>query len=544
MMLSVSGGTYSHFGFNDAISSHLSKNNNPLPLTIQVNIDGLPLYKSSNAQFWPILGLIECFKNQVQTNKDPFVIGIYFGNHKPTTLDFLTDFVSDVRLLERDGFCYQGASVSVALSAVVCDAPARAFVRSSKGHTGFFCCHKCHLKGVTYQGRMTFPQFDAPARLDSDNLEELNDDQHFTGFSPFSLLSVGMVTQFPHDYMHVVCLGVVRKLLYFWMKKPLHTRIGTPAVKEVSTELLRYRSHLPSEFNRKPRPLSEFERWKATEFRSFLLYTGPACLKGRVPTPIYDNFMLLSVAMTILLSVTLVGDKADFAHTLLLAFVKHCSEVYGREYVGYNMHALVHLSAQTEKYGVLDNVSCFPFENFLGQLKHMIRKPNKPLEQVIRRLSERSFKSSECVTSVTSSLSIEHFSGPVPPHISVIKQFKKMTVQGAVIQVSASDRCVELAGGRIVVIDNIVVDNKADVHIVFRPFTKLCNLFHYPLESSEVGIYHLSALTPQLHHTLAAHIKRKYVLLPVKDDLLGYQWYTSRTAVFVCLRKCHSFVQF
>lgn len=209
--------------------------------------------------FWPILGLIESFENHVQTNKAPFVIGIYFGNHKPTTLDFLTDFVNDTLILERDGFCYQGTSVPVALSAIVCDAPACAFIRSSKGHTGYFSCHKCHVKGVTYQGRMTFPQPDAPARLDSDHVEDFSDDQHFTGFSPLRLLSIRMVTQFPHDYMHVVCLGVVRKLLYFWLKKPLHTRIGTPTVQEASSELLRYRAHFPSEFNHKPRALTEFE---------------------------------------------------------------------------------------------------------------------------------------------------------------------------------------------------------------------------------------------------------------------------------------------
>ncbi|KAL2098326.1 hypothetical protein ACEWY4_007533 [Coilia grayii] len=519
----ISGGSYYHFGFHHGISCHLDNKKTPLPcpsLRIQVNIDGLPLYKSSNAQFWPILGLIECFENRVQTNREPFVIGIYFGNQKPTTLEFLDEFINDTRVLERDGFFYQGASIAIALSAVFCDAPARAFIRRSKGHTGFYSCHKCHVKGATYQGRMTFPQSDAPPRLDSETFDEFSDEQHFTGFSPFNVLTVGIVTQFPHDYMHVVCLGVVRKLLYFWMRKPLHTRVGTAVVQEVSTALLGYRSHFPTEFNRKPRALTEFERWKATELRSFLLYTGPASLKGRVSTEIFNNFMLLSVAMTILLSVSLVGDYTDYAHTLLLAFVKHCSQLYGREYIGYNMHALLHLSEQTTTYGALNNLSCFPFENFLGQLKTMIRKPNKPLEQIIRRLSEKRFKSSESL-STESSLTMEHFSGPVPPHLTAIKQFRRMCVQRVIIQVSASDSCVELAGRRIVVIQNIIVDNKGEVHIVFRSFLKLCNLFEYPLKSSEVGIYHLSALSPQLHHTLAAHIQKKYVLLPIKDGFAG-----------------------
>ena len=40
-------------------------------------------------------------------------------------------------------------------------------------------------------------------------------------------------------------------------------------------------------------------------------------------------------------------------------------------------------------YGPLDCYSAFPFENFLGQLKRLVRKPHLPLQQVVRRLSER-----------------------------------------------------------------------------------------------------------------------------------------------------------
>lgn len=116
---------------------------------------------------------------------------------------------------------------------------------------------------------------------------------------------------------------------------------------------------------------------------------------------------------------------------------------------------------------------------------------------------------------------MEHVSGPVPPELSVIKQFRRMSIQRVIIQVSTSNSCVELAGGKIVVIENIVVDKKAEVYIVFRAFQKLCNLYQYLLPSSEVGVYHLSGLTPQLHHTLTVHIKRKYVLLPVKNGFAG-----------------------
>lgn len=55
----------------------------------------------------------------------------------------------------------------------------------------------------------------------------------------------------------------------------------------------------------------------------------------------------------------------------------------------YNVHGLVHLSGDAHMFGSLDNISAFPFENFLSKLKRMIRKPKFPLAQVVRRLSEQ-----------------------------------------------------------------------------------------------------------------------------------------------------------
>lgn len=50
-----------------------------------------------------------------------------------------------------------------------------------------------------------------------------------------------------------------------------------------------------------------------------------------------------------------------------------------------------------ENYGSLDNMSCFKFENYLSQLKKMVRKSDKPLQQIVRRYEECS-KSSTLIT--------------------------------------------------------------------------------------------------------------------------------------------------
>ena len=119
------------------------------------------------------------------------------------------------------------------------------------------------------------------------------DDAHHNGPNPFSPLDFGMVSQFPLDYMHLVCLGVVRRLLNLWLRGPLKSRLSAKVVDSISSQLVKMRPKIPVEFARKPRSLREVDRWKATEFRQFLLYTDKVVLSSFFDSNTYNNFMLL-----------------------------------------------------------------------------------------------------------------------------------------------------------------------------------------------------------------------------------------------------------
>jgi hypothetical protein len=71
-------------------------------------------------------------------------------------------------------------------------------------------------EGIYVNHRMTYPEINAKLRTD-DAFARLEDDAHHRGPSPLSVLPVGLVTSFVLDYMHLVCLGVVRKLLKYWL---------------------------------------------------------------------------------------------------------------------------------------------------------------------------------------------------------------------------------------------------------------------------------------------------------------------------------------
>lgn len=57
----IGHGSYYHFGVSNAIISQLSRESDPSTdtLTLRVNIDGLPLFRSSKMELWPILAKIK-----------------------------------------------------------------------------------------------------------------------------------------------------------------------------------------------------------------------------------------------------------------------------------------------------------------------------------------------------------------------------------------------------------------------------------------------------------------------------------------------------
>ena len=192
-------------------------------------------------------------------NQDPFVIGLFSGQSKPTDVGvFLQFFVEEYNELQTNGFNHDGLLLMVKITSVICDSPGRAFAKNTKLYSGYHGCDKCTQTGV-WEGKMTFPEVDAPLRTDT-SFNEMIDEEHHKGPSPFVQANIGMVSQFPLDYMHLVCLGVMKRLILLWMKGPLKCRLGSMTITQISDHLLSLKDSIPCEFSRKPRSLSEVER--------------------------------------------------------------------------------------------------------------------------------------------------------------------------------------------------------------------------------------------------------------------------------------------
>ena len=120
------------------IPDNSSSLNDIFPLS--VNIDGLPIFKSSTSSFWTIL----C---QTRFLVRPVLVGIFYGTGKPEISAVLQDFCQEINDIQN--------SLSISISdnkskmiRFICDAPARSFIKCTKGHSGFGSCDKCEVRGI------------------------------------------------------------------------------------------------------------------------------------------------------------------------------------------------------------------------------------------------------------------------------------------------------------------------------------------------------------------------------------------------------------
>jgi hypothetical protein len=146
----------------------------------------------------------------------PFVTGVFQGRSKPTDIaEFPHDFVEDVKSLESSPVVHnKNCMHPFKIAASICDMPARTLIKCVKRHGAYGECDRCTQHGV-YDGKVTFPISDALHRTDSASNLMVDEDYRVLK-SPLCNLNLVMVSNFPIDYMHLVCLGVVRKFVYFW----------------------------------------------------------------------------------------------------------------------------------------------------------------------------------------------------------------------------------------------------------------------------------------------------------------------------------------
>ena len=209
--------------------------------------------------------------------------------------------------------------------------------------------------------------------------------------------------------------------------------------------------------------------------------------------------MLLSLCCQILGCLT--NPSCDYAEELLVMFCKHFSQLYGEDQIIYNVHCLIHLANDVRTFGPLQRFSSFPFENHLQSIKRLIRNSRYPLEQVIRRLYEKS-QVAKKAKKLTKVVKKRHRNGPLPIGFPQCKQYEAIEDGNYYVSIHQGD------SGVLVDEDIFVVQG------VFLPVPLgLCS-------STYIAVVH--QLGDHLFHFRKADISAKLVLLPFGNGFVTF----------------------
>lgn len=358
------------------------------------NTDGVPVFKSSNFSLWPLYLVINELPPKKRFSKDNMILaGLWFGSSKPAMWIFLKPFHSALTMLESNGMTVEspdrhgGFNIRAVLLCGTCDLPAKACVCNAVQYNGLFGCFKCLQPGCTVKvgnkgGHVhAFPfnkedvkgpprthdqcLADAKAAItQGETVRGIKGPCWFGGLKYYDLIKGTAI-----DYMHCVLEGVTKSLLNLWFSSS-HKKESfnvSDKIQEVDKRLLQIKP--PNDITRCPRKIeNEIKYWKASEFRSFLLFYGPVVLRGILPIEHYTHFILLSEAIFILLGDSITNNAVDHAERLLQHFCLMFSALYtaGKETI--NIHSLLHLADGVRNLGPLWTHSCFPFESYNGNL--------------------------------------------------------------------------------------------------------------------------------------------------------------------------------
>ena len=352
---------------------------------LQLNIDGTGVFNDSKKyNLYPVLIKI------LDMNK--VLCSSFYLSETPNRNKFphvntvLRGFVDELKELILNGVVYDDTHCTVKVHSFVCDAPMREALKLIVGHNAYHACERCTQKGIYPPGvgHVVLDSCDAPPRTHEGFMSKQHFDHHKgDDLSILNELGIDMVKDFPLDYMHLCCIGIMKRILLRLKdsRKASQKRHLSPtqaskfevAIKEISCSM-------PSEFNRKLEGgFAGLKHWKATEFRFFLLYGGFIALRNCVPNDQYLHFLDLAVAMRLMMSGTV---EIEIVRTLLQNFFQRSKAIYGLSFVSYNVHSVIHLLDDFIRFGNLERVSTFPFENHLGLLKGRVMGTNKVLEQV------------------------------------------------------------------------------------------------------------------------------------------------------------------
>lgn len=368
--------TYMHFA--DVVQFHKSLSRAHRGDVVILGNDGVPVDLSSGRSFDVMAVRFPGCRNVY-----PIKVNLCFNKACLDVDTVMSGFLADL----KEARCR--------LKCVICDLPKRSDLMGLRRYGAYYGCTKCLIRGeYNYEiKKVVYPTGEAPARTTTSvmatacdpqfesklrnsrrNVEEL---KGVIGKSPFLAVDApfDLVSDFPTDYQHGLCLGIGRDLFrkLFHVGDAPKTNLVRQSVAMFDQRIVTVK--VPTEIPRKTRAM-DHAHYKANEWRSLLLYFSPVVMSvltahpaGLLPRDIWAYLTFITRAVLINDDDYNVLVQEVHFPDVIETFQKLCQSYLGKAHMTMNMHQVAHLPAVRDRFGALSTVSAFPFEGSFKQLK-------------------------------------------------------------------------------------------------------------------------------------------------------------------------------
>lgn len=342
-------------------------------------------------------------------------------------------------------------------------------------------CLKCTTVGDYSHSTHTvvFSTRKYPPRNDEDFRRKIYGGHHKAD-SPLLKLPIDMIQHFPvADSLHLIDLGIIKRLLQGWRDGNFGKYLTKWRARDIDTlNLFLSKCKLPSEIHRAVRTLDCLAFWKASEFRTFLLYLSIIILPHVLRDDAFEHFLALFCAVTIC-SAECYRHLLRLANEMIKHYVEHYKNFYGSEYITSNVHNLLHVVEEVKRFGTFQTFNAYPFENKLFVIKKMLRQGNKPLAQVANRICEYN----------SNATSLRHITLKFDKPFTTER--RNMTVLHFIdfaLSPKQVDKYCLSHDEKVIEIQHISSD-KQEIKIYGRIIKNITNIFEKPIRSSLLNSY-------------------------------------------------------
>lgn len=217
-----------------------------------------------------------------------------------------------------------------------------------------------------------------------------------------SLENFDFVMDAPAEYMHAVCIGVIKRTVELTFDVGENrTRVTKRKLSSASDfNKLMLITKLPGELSRRAREL-DFAVMKAAEFRNLLILFFPHVLEC-IPKPEKERKLWLLLTFMIR---SCILPSEEF-HAISLNDIDLCCEefyvlyesLFGQKNCTYNTHVVGAHLLHMRHHGPLTLTSAFPFESFYGEMRNcFVPGTQSTLKQIFEKvLLKRSIGPHNC----------------------------------------------------------------------------------------------------------------------------------------------------